>query len=222
MTPVEPAKRRHPLTFVSVTALPLFVLLGIAVESNPRAYFDADLSITTAVQSASWPGTEDFMRAVSWAGDGNWIPTLVVSAAALVLLLLGRRRDALIMVVIVLIAHGLKVGIKELIARPRPQPEVAKVFVHPTEIYSFPSGHTTHYTVFFGYLAFLSAACIRNPAVRWPLTAAFTSLVQLVGVSRIYLGAHWFTDVVAGYLLGAALLAMGIQAHERWAASRQT
>lgn len=73
------------------------------------------------------------------------------------------------------------------------------------ESYSLPSGHTTLATTVFMGLAFLIALSFR-PKRRWPIFFAAGIIAFAVGVSRIYLGAHWFTDVVASWLLSAALL----------------
>jgi undecaprenyl-diphosphatase len=72
--------------------------------------------------------------------------------------------------------------------------------------YAFPSGHATHAVVVFGMLAVLlatAACCWRRKAVLWVSVAL---LVGLIGASRLYLGAHWLTDVLGGYVLGAAWL----------------
>ena len=72
---------------------------------------------------------------------------------------------------------------------------------------SFPSGHTLHYTVFYGFLIFVIATNFKSS---WPRNVAlviFALLIALVGPSRVYLGEHWPTDVIGGYLIGALCLA---------------
>jgi undecaprenyl-diphosphatase len=89
------------------------------------------------------------------------------------------------------------------------------VLTYPGD-YSFPSGHTVHYVVFLGFLWFLTLVLVRPRLLRWTLLAVNGALVLLVGLSRVYLGAHWASDVLGGYLLGGALLATAICGYRWW------
>lgn len=70
----------------------------------------------------------------------------------------------------------------------------------------YPSGHTTSYIVFFGYLGLLGFLYIKTKTLRWLLYLIVGSIIVLIGPSRVYLHVHWISDVIAGYLLGFALL----------------
>lgn len=75
------------------------------------------------------------------------------------------------------------------------------------ESYSFPSGHATNSMVTYGFLAFL--ICLRQPwRVRVPVLALTTVAVAAIGLSRLYLGMHWLSDVLAGFVLGLAWIAL--------------
>jgi undecaprenyl-diphosphatase len=80
---------------------------------------------------------------------------------------------------------------------------------------SFPSGHTVHYVVFFGFLCFLVFTLLRPRALRWAMLGLLAGMMLLVGPARIHLGAHWASDVLGGYLFGAAML-LGIISLYRW------
>ena len=111
----------------------------------------------------------------------------------------------------------------ELVKRPRPSTELIQLRIDPKEIEgfpSFPSGHTVHYTVFFGFLGFLAATQLKPRALSWLLLFLLAGLVLLVGPARVYLGAHWISDVVGGYLLGGAVLLCGVNLHRRWCGGR--
>jgi undecaprenyl-diphosphatase len=75
---------------------------------------------------------------------------------------------------------------------------------------SFPSGHAVYYTAFFGFLWVVTFRRVKPRLLRWPLLGFFGAVVLLVCLARVYLGAHWPSDVAGGYLLGGAVLAVGI------------
>lgn len=211
-------------TWISIAfALILFALLAVLVALSSSPYFAADLAVSRAVQSIHSPWLESFMHLISLAGDDVLWSSLLVAGACVVLLALRAWRETAVLLGVVLVGQALKIGIKQLIGRPRPSPELVNVLFDAKEIHSFPSGHTVHYTVFFGFLCFLTYTLVKPPALRWPLLVVFGGMVILVGLARVYLGAHWISDVVGGYLLGGALLAIAVQLYWWWsrhAASR--
>jgi undecaprenyl-diphosphatase len=206
---------------VAASLLGGFAALALAVCLDGRPYFGWDVAVTRALQGLSWPGLETLMRGVSLAGDDLlWSTTLVLAAAA-VLLAAGARRAAVVLLAAVAVAQVCKIAVKETVARPRPDPEVVPVLLRPEEIHehhSFPSGHTVHYTVFFGFLSYAAFALVKPRVLRWAVAALMASPVLLVGLARIDLGAHWASDVLGGYLLGGALLVTSIHWYRRWAA----
>jgi undecaprenyl-diphosphatase len=129
-----------------------------------------------------------------------------------------RLRLEALFVVVSLLADALGAVLKVLVGRHRPQPDLVHVVQHLSDG-SFPSGHTLHYTVFYGFLIFIVATNFRPS---WPRTVALILLaipIALVGVSRVYLGEHWVTDVVGGYLIGALCLVLLIYGY-LWAKQR--
>ncbi|SOY57881.1 putative membrane-associated phospholipid phosphatase, PAP2 superfamily [Cupriavidus taiwanensis] len=99
-------------------------------------------------------------------------------------------------------ARACVVALKLGMARVRP----ASIY-SGLESYSFPSGHATSSMVTYGFLAFLM--CLRQPwRVRIPVLALTVVAVAAIGVSRLYLGMHWLSDVAAGYALGLAWIAL--------------
>jgi undecaprenyl-diphosphatase len=201
--------QQGPWLFVGVAA-GCFLALGLAVVIDGKPYFPWDLAVSRAVQSDLGPGLVAPMRGLSLPGDELlWSSSLVV-LACLAVLALGRRREAMALLAVVLVGQVLKIAIKHLVNRPRPSDALVQVLTDAHEHQSFPSGHTVHYTVFFGFLCYLSLTLAKPRALRWPLFAIFGAFVLFIGLARIYLGAHWVTDVIGGYLLGGAVLAAGI------------
>jgi undecaprenyl-diphosphatase len=92
------------------------------------------------------------------------------------------------------------------------------VFRHVTET-SFPSGHVVTYTAFFGFLWFMAYTVLKHSWQRTALLFLLGGLVVLVGPSRIYLGEHWFSDVIGAYLLGSLWLSLSIYLY-RWGKPR--
>ncbi len=123
----------------------------------------------------------------------------VIGGLLVAVLLVQRRWGAAGMLVLVTVgAQLLNNVLKGAFERNRPVPVDGFITVQQ---YSFPSGHAMVSAAFYGYLAYLSWRLL--PGVwRLILVAGFTLLVLAIGLSRIYLQAHWLTDVIAGYLCG--------------------
>lgn len=92
--------------------------------------------------------------------------------------------------------------IKNIVQRPRP---IGHRIIDETG-FSLPSGHSMVSMAFYGYLIYLTCKYIKNKKVKIILVIFLSALIISVGISRIYLGVHYTTDVLAGYLLGISYL----------------
>ena len=90
--------------------------------------------------------------------------------------------------------------LKVAFQKPRPKTEM---FVFS---YSFPSGHVFSATVIYGFCLYLTFRFINNAVVKWIVSVLLAFLILLIGFSRIYLGVHWLSDTLAGYVAGFAWL----------------
>ena len=143
---------------------------------------------------------EEAARDVSALGSMT-VLALITGAVLGYLLIVGRKRVAAFLAVAVIGGTGLSSLLKVLFDRGRPE-----VVTHATEVFtaSFPSGHAMLSAVTYLTLAALLMRIQTQNRVRlYFLTLAMTATV-LVGLSRIYLGVHWPTDVLAGWCIGAA------------------
>jgi undecaprenyl-diphosphatase len=94
---------------------------------------------------------------------------------------------------------------KYIVNRSRPSPDLVNILVDESDL-GFPSGHAFFSLIFLGILAYIISCHLRNPWHRILSLAALSLLILLVGVSRIYLGVHWPSDVLGGYLFGGFFL----------------
>ena len=143
---------------------------------------------------------EEAMRDVTALG-GVTVMVLVTVVGVLAFLMHRRRWHAAILAGTVLLADVSSEGLKMLYGRPRPD-----LVPHGSYVYSasFPSGHSTLSAATFLTLATLIASLEPNRGTKIMVYALAMGLVLAIGFSRIYLGVHWPSDVLAGWSLGAA------------------
>ena len=170
-----------------------------------------DLQITKAIQGIDLPPFALLMRLVSWPGFN---PQVMIIAGLITLVLYGwgLRWEAVSALVAVVFTTAVNLLVKNLVQRPRPLPDQVTVFA-TLNSYSFPSGHVMFYVGFFGFIGFLAYRLLRPSLRRSLLLAFFGGLLLLIGLSRIYLGQHWASDVLGSYLLGSLILVAIIQVY---------
>lgn len=131
-----------------------------------------------------------------------WAATLVI--VCLILASVGYQRLALLgAIVIACIPIG--TVLKLIVRRSRPKTIYAQNM--KIKSYSFPSSHTYSATIAGGYLALLSLAILPLP-LSIVISSIYTTLIVTIGISRIHVGAHYPTDVTAGWVMGAGVLYM--------------
>jgi membrane-associated phospholipid phosphatase len=158
------------------------------------------------------------MRFFTWAGATGPIVALTIAIAAFVAYK-GRRVDALC-ILLTLPVRLLNEVAKIIIARPRPSLDEVEIILAANG-YSFPSGHSSSAVILFGFLAWLAIVRIGTPLLRAGAVLACVATILLIGLSRVYLGAHWPSDVVGGYAFGLLVLLLLIAVHRRLAGIRR-
>ncbi|MDQ6693850.1 MAG: phosphatase PAP2 family protein [Chloroflexota bacterium] len=104
---------------------------------------------------------------------------------------------------------------KAVIHRGRPSANLVEVLGHPTS-FSFPSGHVTEYTLVFGFSFYLAFTLLKPGLLRTLALVICGGMVLLVGISRIWEGNHWPTDVLGAYALSLGLLLLVIWGYRGW------
>jgi len=206
-------RRLRRAEYAYAVGLAAFAVLAVLAKAN--AYFAWDVRVANTVQSIPLPGMETLMRVVSLPGNGvtSWA---VVIAGVLAFFAFRRRSEGFGLLLSAAGGSALNRLVKYVIARPRPTLEHVRVsgeWAHE----SFPSGHVTFYVCFFGFLFFVAFALLpKGSNVRRVACALAALPVLLVGLSRVYLGAHWPSDTLGAYLFSGLWLAFSLDLYRRW------
>jgi membrane-associated phospholipid phosphatase len=199
-----PTQRRLVLAFAAA------VLSAVAFARIAEDYLTNDPLARWDVSFARWLAGErssvgiDFFRFLTLIGS----PAAALAIGTVVCVLLYRRRrlvEAALLPVVLAGAELLNLALKLSFHRPRPE----YAFVH-LETYSFPSGHAMISTAAYGAFAYLAWSRLRTRHARLALVAGTAVLVALICFSRLYLGVHYLSDVLAGAAGGAFWLAVSI------------
>ena len=153
------------------------------------------------------PSLDPIMLQLTLVGQKEVILPIVIVIFTW-LIFCKRWRAAIYALALGILTSGSIFIIKHLVQKSRPW----GIYSSP-ETYSMPSGHTALATALIMGIAFLFASSIQRK-FRWPIYTTAILLIFAVGISRLYLGAHWFTDVLAGWLLGSAILMLVIISYE--------
>jgi undecaprenyl-diphosphatase len=183
----------------AILAVLLFAWLAGEVLQQETLSFDNQ--VRTGIHQYASTQLTAVMELVTWLGSA-WVLVPVGALVVAGFWRSGHRREALAFVVIMLGAVLLQFLLKLAFHRVRPLP----FFGPALHTYGFPSGHALNSLCFYGALAALLASPLRRWWQRVGLAVAAAILVLLIGVSRVYLGVHYPTDVVGGYLAGVVWL----------------
>ncbi|MFH8243016.1 phosphatase PAP2 family protein [Streptomyces sp. NPDC018321] len=213
-SPPSPPQPRTALRVTWVlTVCSVLLLALVALEWSPLVGVDDDIADTTHRWAVDEPGITHAMRILTdWVWD-TW--TMRLLCAAVVLWLWFRRRDrwtAVWLGTTCLLGSLLQQALKAAVDRARP---VWPDPVDSAHYAAFPSGHAMTATFVCGLLVWLLLHYDTTRGVR--LTALAVAVVSVVGVgvTRVWLGVHWATDVVGGWLLGTLVVAVAALVHER-------
>jgi membrane-associated phospholipid phosphatase len=178
---------------ICCAALSLFAWIAASVETGGTIAL-VDAWVAEWLHVRVWPPVTTVMIAISFLGA----PSTLTAVTFVASVLLARKRSYEHLIVVLTLVLGgnlLNCGVKVLLHRGRPVFD-DPLFTLPS--YSFPSGHAMASTVFYGFVIALVLSNRRH--LREAAIAGGTVMIMLVGLSRIYLGVHYMSDVLAGVL----------------------
>ncbi len=196
-----------PVVMVAILASSIYAFLQIADEVSENEIAEVDRFLLLWFRNPldandPWgpPWFEDAVAEITTLGG---YPVLILLVAAVTGFLIVARKygPAIYVLASVILGTVVSQGLKMLYDRPRPDIVEHLVGIHTA---SFPSGHATMSTVVYLTLAALIVRMVDDARIRVYVMSAAIFVALLVGVSRIYLGVHWPSDVAAGWMLGAA------------------
>jgi undecaprenyl-diphosphatase len=135
----------------------------------------------------------------SFLGSGLFLTLLGIAICAY-LLYIKWKREAVLFLITNVGELMLNIGLKAFYKRQRPEPLFD--YALPSS-YSFPSGHALGSFCFYAILAWIIVRNVENPATKWAIAIGSVVMIFTIGISRIYLGVHYPSDVVAGYVCAA-------------------
>lgn len=220
------AQRRHRIEAVLwVIGIIAFLISAFIIHAHPKPYAIDLSSMETAQSLQLWPWVNPILEFPSKLNDplpsaialSIWLAGMLLVALFFRVRRMGRAAlswciAALFLVAAVMSSAGLNTLVDIAIGRPRPDPHLYPIHVY-TPIVPFPtypSGHTEHDIVYYGFLLYLSfTRPVREWKYRWlllPLQLYAVFDLLSIGYSRILEGDHWLTDVLGGYLEGLIYL----------------
>lgn len=201
--------RSWPLVAVLfIAAVAGFTIFSSAASATDR--FPGDLWLAERIQDIDSTAFAHIIDVTEDAGDdpsviGIWITAGVTFTAiaglssGLAFALAGALRM-------------LNPYLKDLVGRPRPSADLLQFSEQPSTM-SFPSGHAATVFVLFGLIFYFTAFYVRNTVARTVIQIACVWMIVVVGLERVYAGAHWPSDVIGGYWYGALIVAAIVILH---------
>jgi undecaprenyl-diphosphatase len=214
------SRRRDPPFQLDFGLVVLFVAAIVAFADIAEDYVTRDPLVRWDVSFAAWlhahstPWLVSLAKVVTWGGSVVFLGSVTVAAA----LYLFRRwlvRDALLLCIVAIGIEVLNSSLK--LAFQRPRPELA--YIH-LDTYSFPSGHAAGSAAVYGAIAVMLA----RPLARWGrigCVLAYVVLVCVVAFTRLYLGVHYLSDVLAGISIGIAWVTACLFLYRRFESRRR-
>lgn len=200
---------------ISVISLIGFSLMAIVISLKDILAFDR--VIMSFIQGLETPSLTAIMKFFTLMGSFKMIALIAIIVIIFLYIVLKHRSELILFTIVIIGARILNRFLKEFFQRTRPD------FHRLIEIggYSFPSGHAMNAMAAFGILTFLLWRHILSRRGRTFLIVLSSLFILMTGISRIYLGVHYPSDIIAGYLASGFWVAMAIWIYQKYKEKRQ-
>lgn len=195
----------------------LFVALAIVARSPGLLHLDREVS--QEVQERHSAPLDFIAYFFTFLGEGVSL-TILCCGVALFLWRTGQK-SAAIFSLLALIGLPLNLLLKLLVQRPRPSADLVRIVI-TAQGSSFPSGHAMGSVIVYGFFAYLAWACLVDVPRRRFWTAVCLTAPVCISLSRIYLGVHWFSDVLGGWFFGLIVLFLLVDSYNFVKEKRRT
>lgn len=185
----------------------LFICLVLFVEIVEDIFqndiYQFDQGIYTVISTFINPALTAFFRIITRFGD--WM--IIIPTCFLCMIFLKEKRNKGLIIINLVTIFIINQLLKIIFNRPRP---IENRLVEASG-YSFPSGHSMISMAFYGFFIYLVYKNVKNIILRRVICIALSILILLIGISRIYLGVHYASDVVGGFLLSLSYLVLFVR-----------
>ncbi len=200
---------------ISLLSIILFVLILVNIL-NKGFLTNIDIRFNELMKNAFF-SNNTILNSLALSLDYLFEVIPIIIASFIIFLYIQYKRrfeDSFFFIILMLVNAFFIWGLKILIQRPRPE---NIIFEHLSSGYAFPSGHTTNVVVFLGLIIYFSWKYLKkgNKNAKILVTIMLSLIAVIVGLSRLYIGIHWLSDVLGGLLLGLFILFVGIFVNEK-------
>ncbi|KHD45770.1 phosphatase PAP2 family protein [Streptococcus hongkongensis] len=194
-------KNKQQYWVIASFAFLIFVMIGYMVRFFPENLVPFDQTIQTAVRGNLPEELTDFFKIIT--KFGNVMTQIIIVVISVSILAFKRwKAEAYFMLTIGIIAAILITGLKLIYQRGRP----SLIHIVVADGFSFPSGHSMGSMLIIGALIIIAYQRISNKVLKTITVSLMGLLIAAIGISRIYLGVHYPSDVLAGFILGFGIL----------------
>ena len=173
----------------------------LSVLASLYTPFPGDGEVLEAFRSVEASWLTAAVRGISWLGGTTAIAASLLALIAI--LWFTKHRQYVLACALIGLLELSSLGVKELVGRARPD---FALFPPAASSAAFPSGHALHAFLFFGFLVYLCHAHVQQSKLRYVLQGLIVLLALAIGLSRVYLGVHWPSDILGGFLYGGIFL----------------